>query len=251
MVEKEMNITEVERDIIPISLDETHYKIMDLISPFPEGVALDFPAGSGRLSWWLYKKGFKVIAGDSKPELFQNPEIPIIPADIDGIYPFLENSFDYTFCVDGPEHVENPYHTFREFARILKPEGKMIISYPNYSNMESRLRNIFYGVLEPVEPFGSVEKLRNKGIIANGHINRQPYALLRMALEHAGFKIDTISSEKVKKNQRLLLPLFFLIQIFTKIKGKKGIDKYWLHESNSYNVLMGGNDLILICSLKD
>ena len=237
------------RQFVSMSLDETHYKVMELVSSFTKGKAIDFPAGSGRLSWWLHEKGFEIIAGDSLPENFQNPEIPIVQADLDKKFPFDENFFDYAFCIDGPEHVENLYHTFREFARILKPDGKMIISYPNYSNIECRLRTIFYGVLEPVEPREGVETLRKKGITNNNHINRVPYALLRMALEYAGFKIEKITSEKTKRDQLFLLPLFLLIKLFTKIKGKKGITKYWLHESNCYNVLMGGNDLILVCTL--
>ena len=210
---------------------------------------MDFPSGSGRLSWCLHKKGFKVVAGDSQPNNFENPEIPIVPADLDGIFPFRNDSFDYAFCIDGPEHAENIYHTFREFARILKPGAKFIISYPNYSNIESRMRNIFYGILEPVEPRELIEYSQNEGMKNNGHINRQPYALLKMALEYADFNIQKITSEKTKLGQLLLFPLFLLIQLFTKIQGEKGISKYWLNESNCYDVLMGGNDLILICTI--
>ncbi|MBW2737399.1 MAG: class I SAM-dependent methyltransferase [Deltaproteobacteria bacterium] len=237
-----------KRSFLSFSLDETHYKVMELVSSFTKGKALDFPAGSGRLSWWLHKKGFQIIAGDSLPENFQNSEIPIVHANLNEKFPFDDSFFDYAFCIDGPEHVENMYHTFREFARILKPGGKMIISYPNYSNIESRLKMVFYGILEPVEPLKRVEA-NNRRREGGGHINRQPYALLRMALEYAGFKIEKITSEKTKKAQLFFLPLFLLIKLFTKIKGKKGDTKYWLHESNCYNVLMGGNDLILICTL--
>jgi hypothetical protein len=157
---------------------------------------------------------------------------------------------------------------FREFARVLKPGGKMIVSYPNYSNLESRLRMIVYGVLEPVE--GRHRPLRSSsGAITwdkdnadfqggtltevqkyNGHINRQHYALVRMAMEHAGFRIDRITSGKVKTGQILLLPLYCLIRLFTRIQGEKGENKYWLGEANSYEVLMGGNDLILMATLE-
>jgi SAM-dependent methyltransferase len=230
-----------------MSLDEVHYKVMDLISSFPAGEALDFPAGSGRLSWWLHKEGFKVVAADAAPEKFQNPEIPVIAADLDKRFPFRDDSFDYAFCIDGPEHVENIYHAFREFGRILKPGGNLIVSYPNYSNIECRLRNVFYGVLEPVEPKETLDSNRRRNIRGGGHIQRQPYALLKMAMEYAGFEIEKITSEKTKAKQLFLLPLFLVIQLFTKSKGKKGIAKYWLNESNSYEVLMGGNDLILSC----
>lgn len=101
------------------------------------------------------------------------------------------------------------------------------------------MRNIFYGILEPVEPYNEKE---NKN---HGHINRPPYALLKMALNYAGFEIKTITSEKLKYNQLLLLPVSLIIFLITKVKGERGKRKYWLDESNSWKVLMGGNSLII------
>lgn len=85
------------RQFVSMSLDEAHYKVMELVSSFTKGKAIDFPAGSGRLSWWLHKKGFEIIAGDSLPENFQNPEIPIVQADLDKKFPFDDSFFDYAF----------------------------------------------------------------------------------------------------------------------------------------------------------
>jgi hypothetical protein len=61
-----------------------------------------------------------------------------------------------------------------------------------------------------------------------------------MAMEHAGFRINRITSEKVKTGQLFLLPLYWLILLFTRIRGEKGARKYCLREANSYEVLMGG-----------
>lgn len=166
---------------------------MELISSYPVGKALDLPSGPGRLSLWLHEKGFDVMAGDINPDSFLIEKVPVLKVDLDDHFPIADTSFDYAFCIEGPEHVENLYHTFREFARVLKPGGKLIISYPNYSNLESRIRMIFYGVLEPVE-------YPTKGYCKNnGHINRQPIAMLKQALLHAGFHIDEIKPESIKK----------------------------------------------------
>jgi 2-polyprenyl-3-methyl-5-hydroxy-6-metoxy-1,4-benzoquinol methylase len=238
----------MDREIKASSLDKIHYKIIELTSDFKKGRILDLPAGPGRLSYWLYKKGFDVVAGDIDTRNFKNPEIPILKIDLNEKFPLKSDSFDIAFCIEGPEHVENPYHTFREFARVLKPGGKLIISYPNYSNLESRLRIIFYGILEPVE----YPKRQGDGKIkvskCNGHISRQPLALLKMSLMHAGFDIDMVTSESIKLNQLFLFPIYILIKLFTVIKGKKGQKKYDLQESNQYGVLMGGNSLIIKCT---
>jgi 2-polyprenyl-3-methyl-5-hydroxy-6-metoxy-1,4-benzoquinol methylase len=55
------------RQFPSFSLDEVHYKVMDLTGPLPPGKALDMPAGPGRLSWCLHNRGFNVIAGDIMP----------------------------------------------------------------------------------------------------------------------------------------------------------------------------------------
>ena len=221
------------------SLNEIHFKIVDMMKKMPRGKVLDFPAGTGRLSWMLHNDGFEVTAADIGTEGFCNPEIPIFQGDLDGRFPFTDGSFDYAFCIEGPEHVENLYHTFREFGRVLKKDGLLTMSYPNYSNLEARLRNVFYGIMEPVEPYSAQDQKNN------GHISRPPYALLKMALNYAGLEIETISSEKIKYNQLFLLPMAWIIFLFTKIKGEKGKRKYWLDESNSWAILMGGNSLII------
>ncbi len=56
---------------------------------------------------------------------------------------------------------------------------------------------------------------------------------------------ETITSEKFKYNQLLLLPISLIIFLVTKIKGERGKRKYWLDESNSWKILMGGNSLII------
>ncbi|MDY0111259.1 MAG: class I SAM-dependent methyltransferase [Candidatus Krumholzibacteria bacterium] len=221
------------------SLNEIHFKMVDILKTFPRGKVLDFPAGTGRLAWMLYNEGFDVTAADIGTDEFRNPEIPIVKGDLDIRFPFNDGTFDYACCVDGPEHAENIYHTFREFSRVLKKGGLFTMSYPNYSNIESRMRNIFYGVLEPVEPYNA------KSYKNNGHISRPPYALLKMALNYAGLEIERIEGEKTKYNQFFLLPMAMIILLFTKIKGNKGRQKYWLDESNSWKILMGGNAMIL------
>lgn len=234
-----MNMLIHGREFQVASLNEIHFKIVDKLKKMPKGKALDFPAGTGRLSWMLYNEGFDVAAADIGPEGFQNPEIPVVKGDLDSRFPFEDGTFDYACCVDGPEHAENVYHTFREFSRVLKKDGLFLMSYPNYSNIESRIRNVFYGILEPVEPYNPKDHKNN------GHISRPPYALLKMALNYAGLEIESIESEKTKYNQLFLLPVAMMLFLFTKIKGEKGRQKYWLSESNSWKILMGGNGLII------
>lgn len=226
------------------SIDEIHYKIMEIIRDFPPGKALDFPSGFGRLSYWLKEKGFEVTSCDIAVDEYEKSPIEHIFADLNKAIPFEDNLFDYAFCIDGPEHSENLYHTFREFFRVLKPSGIFITSIPNFSNIESRFKHFFYGIVEPVT---TREQFHNsKYGTGCFHINRPPYALLKMALESAGFKVSHVTYDREKSGQKCFYPLYLLIRLVTILKGKKGYEKYWLKDSNCRNVLMGGNTLIVV-----
>lgn len=48
----------------------------------------------------------------------------------DGPWPFPDQSFDWVICTQVLEHVENPDHLLGEIARVLRPGGKVILSFP-------------------------------------------------------------------------------------------------------------------------
>lgn len=49
--------------------------------------------------------------------------------------PFADCAFDGVFCLDAFEHFPDPYAAAREFWRVLKPNGFVFLSAPNYANM--------------------------------------------------------------------------------------------------------------------
>ena len=56
-------------------------------------------------------------------------------------------SFDAVCCVAGIEHAANPYQTLREFRRILKPGGFLVLQFPNFSALLRRIRFMLSGRL--------------------------------------------------------------------------------------------------------
>ena len=241
-------MNQIEPEPRAISIDEIHHKVMELIKDYPPGKALDFPSGWGRLSYWLKEIGHDVTSCDIAIEDYSKSPIKYIFANLNNKFPFNDNLFDYAFCIEGPEHAENLYHTFSEFYRVLKPNGLLITSTPNFSNIESRFKQFWYGVIEPITTKDDFNK--SKYGTGTFHINRPPYALLRMALEASNFSIIQTTYDKEKKKQKYFYPLYLMIKLVTKLKGEKGDRKYWLKSGNSKNVLMGGNTLILICKKK-
>lgn len=45
---------------------------------------------------------------------------------------FEDDEFDVIICLEVFEHLQNPYYALAEIQRVLKPNGKLILSIPNH-----------------------------------------------------------------------------------------------------------------------
>ena len=57
-----------------------------------------------------------------------------VESDLKGI-PFPENSFDVVCAFEILEHLENDAEVINDLARVLKPEGKILVSFPLHQKM--------------------------------------------------------------------------------------------------------------------
>lgn len=96
--------------------------------------------------------------------------VPLGRNEPHGSLPYGDLSFDYIMCLNGIEHTENPSNAVREFHRMLKKEGKLYISLPNYLTIERRLRFLFTGSHSKIP---SHEALREiwKGDLSMAHLS--------------------------------------------------------------------------------
>lgn len=88
--------------------------------------ALDAGCREGSQTKMLMEKGYRVTPVDIV-KLFPEAEV----VDLNKSLPFSDNSFDLIFCSEVLEHLIDPFFTVKEFNRILKPSGKIIITTPN------------------------------------------------------------------------------------------------------------------------
>src|SRR5690554_1594246 len=116
-----------------------HERVLEQFAQLPKGRVLDVPTGEGALSKKLLAMGHEVVAGDIAQD-YQLDQGAFLQLNMDHYLPFKEAAFDYVACVEGIEHIENPYQLLREFARILRPEGLLVLSTPNILNIRSRIR---------------------------------------------------------------------------------------------------------------
>jgi SAM-dependent methyltransferase len=97
-----------------------------LIFKYARGRCLD--VGAGRLAWRellsRYVDGY--VSGDV---LAERPGLDVL-FDATGGLPFGDESFETVFCCSVLEHVTEPWEALSEFARILVPDGRAIVSLP-------------------------------------------------------------------------------------------------------------------------
>jgi len=115
-----------------------HTTIIDWFQQHKAGKILDAPAGPGHLSIKLRDMGYDVVSGEIEPHIFKVPDLECIFCDLNTTIDAPDNSFDYVCCVDGLEHMTNPYKAGEEFSRVLKGNGYGGFSLPNYSNIEKK-----------------------------------------------------------------------------------------------------------------
>jgi SAM-dependent methyltransferase len=219
-----------------------HEKVVGCIEKFKRGIVLDVPSGQGALSKDLEKLGFKVFLGDIEREniIYQNGRC--IQLDLNTSLPFKEGIFDYAFCVEGIEHIENPHALIKEFSRVVKRGGYIIISTPNVMTIKSRLRFLFYSYLDYFRYFGPPQQEEKHKIreYEHQHINPVFYGEMKFIFEKHGFNIEAIETNRRVRKWKMIFPL---VKLFIKYKTKKKFPKDPLLVSD---VILEGEALIFI-----
>jgi 2-polyprenyl-3-methyl-5-hydroxy-6-metoxy-1,4-benzoquinol methylase len=132
------------------SKDAVYRMLLDLTPGVlkPGSHVLEFGAGTGSLIKLLRESGFdgRITGADILPK----PDLPAadilwIEGDLNEPLPAAEASFDAVISTEVIEHLENPRAVFREFRRLLKPGGVLLVTTPNQESLRSLLSLLFRG----------------------------------------------------------------------------------------------------------
>jgi ubiquinone/menaquinone biosynthesis C-methylase UbiE len=240
----------------PLAHQAIHDTVVRILEQQQRGALLDVPAGEGALAGRLIAAGFEVHCCDLYPEIFCLAGVEIHRGDLNTELPFGDRSFDYITCLEGLEHIENPQQAIREFARLLRPGGQLVVSVPNILNVEERLKWLLYGYTSHFKPItrAQVERLRadydNREEIA-AHVNPIGYSELRYILEKYGFQVAGVHRDKPKSNAWLYWPVVALIRLVGWLTPASKREERWTEELASKEVLLGGNTLIVHARLNN
>ena len=145
------------------------------------GDVLDFGAGSGTVAALLaaVPDVDAVTAADlaSYDGVAMPSKVRWLRADLNEPLPLPERSFDLIVAAEIIEHLENPRAVAREWFRLLRPGGLLVMSTPNVECVRSLLALVFRGHFLPfTEPWYPA------------HITALTAADAHRVLTEAGFK---------------------------------------------------------------
>src|SRR5579871_6643105 len=110
------------------------------IAPRAKGDVLDFGAGTGSLAARIAGEAgvTSVTAADlaahaaiAPTDAVAGRKIRWLTTDLNAPLPLADASFDLIVAIEIIEHLENPRATAREWRRLLRPGGTLVMSTPN------------------------------------------------------------------------------------------------------------------------
>lgn len=162
---------------------------------------LDVGCGSGAFST-LLGQGCSYWGGDFETESTARRESSVCDAtlfrlDACRVFPFDDRSFDYVISLWCLEHVPEPKSMLRECVRVLKPNGKLALIFPNYDNPLRRcpsywcMRGRDDSLVSALRPF-QIKALSCQLARRSSYVLRQAVRQMRLTLSrrYASFWIN-------------------------------------------------------------
>jgi SAM-dependent methyltransferase len=124
----------VRRSYGPSAVGELERCFLEAIGRLvrPGDRVLDAGCGSGRLfTYDLRGRAGLIVGVDLTSDVGENPNIDApLRASLTAL-PFASETFDLIICKHVLEHLDEPESAFRELARVLRPQGRLLILTPN------------------------------------------------------------------------------------------------------------------------
>lgn len=235
---------EFKQLIVPKARSGVHQTILEWFSTQKAGKVLDAPAGFGHLGMKLKEMGHDVTCGEINPDIFMVNGLKCIYTDLNAHIDVEANTFDYVCCVDGLEHMTNPYQAVKEFSRVLKPGGIGVFSIPNYSNIEKRFKFLLHGYL--TKPTQMDAYIAADGQLHDFHNSPLTITQLDFIFKINHFEIIDIKQNMIKPKQKWLAPIVYLLQFLDFFNSEKNKKKHMTSLTLDKRVILGGNCLIFI-----
>jgi len=205
----------MHEDIRPMAVSGTHDSLFSFFVNMTRRdkniKVLDVGAGQGSFTKKLYEEGFDVSACDLFPETFKYNKVECKKVDVSKKFSYADSSFDVLVAIEVMEHLIDHEIFFRECNRILKKNGKLIISTPNILSLKSRFRFLVSGFFYSFKPLDMND---NDGL---QHVSSKTIDQYHYIAKKNGFTIDTATVDKYQSTSKYLLLLWPFLYLFTRL----------------------------------
>jgi 2-polyprenyl-3-methyl-5-hydroxy-6-metoxy-1,4-benzoquinol methylase len=158
-------------------------KCISIMENIPPGHMLDIGCSAGTWAEYWMERGWRASGIDINAENIATAQKKGITAKIcdlnnDSI-PFPDKSFDLVFAGEIIEHLIDTDGFLKEIRRCLRPEGHLMLTTPNLSSFENRLRIVL----------GYYPIWVNYNLGGSGHVRAYTPRVLKKQLINNGFSI--------------------------------------------------------------
>ena len=119
--------------------------MVDLATEVSGGRVLDVACGTGKLSMRIDRRGCYSVGCEASVEMigvgrYVHPESrAMMVRSIAETLPFADATFDRVICQGSLDHFADAHSFMREAARILKPDGRVVIALANFESLSCKL----------------------------------------------------------------------------------------------------------------
>ena len=231
------------------SLPDRHVKhdaACDWFKTQPIGKVLDVPSGTGAVTKRLQRMGFDVCCADIDPDRSRvSVDVSEVDLNSDRL-PHGDETFDYVACIDSLHRIAFIENAVSEFSRVLRRDGVLLITIPNYAAFIRRVMFLFLGSLGR----GLSRPTFSQSV--QGHSQpaahfRQPLLLpqLDFILRQHGFTDITVHPQKKMLSSRVGYPFGATIRAIGWALPRSVRKDFCLSQSSSNEVLLGSDYLFI------
>jgi SAM-dependent methyltransferase len=191
--------------------------VTDLLADIPtDGKRLlDVSCKEGDVLQAIKSRGFVLRGTNFEPE---GPSLDGIPIDygVDLLQqlPYEDASFDVVLLIEVIEHLENHRTALSELARILKPDGVLILTTPNIMRLNSRFHFFWSGYHKTKRRFIPFDTPLNQAHRFHNYPIDLP--ILYYLCKQNNLELERIGKSLVKGFSRFLLVIFWLpVMVYT------------------------------------
>jgi SAM-dependent methyltransferase len=163
---------------------------------------LDAGCGPGYYAEALLARGASVVAIDESPRMLDlarrrlGPAMELLRTDLNDPLPFVDESFDLVVCPLVIHYLDDRAATLREFFRILRPPGRVVLSTNHPTNDWLRKGGSYFETRQEEDVwglYGGAQRVR---------FWREPLTAFCASVADAGFLIERLIEPLPEESMR-------------------------------------------------